>query len=208
MKVRHWTVQGCIALSTLAFGVACSDEDPALPYKGNYFPLTPGSNWTYELKRNCDWPNESEMCVETQAAKTLNETLEWDEDYKGIQTPVLAQFVKVLGSEYFATGYYIPEYKFLDDALPAGGKWGHEGEFDYERYEIREVNASKIIKDRIYTNVIVVEVEYSYGGDPVVNNVYYYAKDIGLIYRKQVATYKERDPQLWEFSLKRYSIGR
>lgn len=205
MKALQRLFSACFLLSTFIFGISCSDDE-AVPYKGNYFPMIQGGHWTYEQKWACDGPNDNQTCVEIVQAEVLNKTLEWDRDYKAIQHPAGFQFVKIKDSEYFGTGYYLTEYKFLDDELRAGGKWGDEDEFTYQRFEIAEVNAVKKIKGKTYNNVIVVNQETSYSGDPVITNVYHYAKDIGLIYRQQTVTYKDRNPEVMDFSLINYSI--
>jgi hypothetical protein len=195
------------ALLILIF-TSCSDDE-TIPVKGNYFPMMKGSQWTYEQKRACDWPDATKMCIETFQAKVLNESLEWDDKYKGIQHPAGSfQFVKVNDSEYFGMGFYLPEYKFLDDELPVGDKWGDEDEFSYHRFEIMEVNAFKKIKGKTYSNVIVVKQETSYGGDHLIVNVHYYAKNIGMIYRKQTVTYKDRAAEVIEISLTKYFLSR
>lgn len=202
------------SLVVISFTISCSDdmEGSTMARKGNYFPAAPGSHWTYEYKAPCESPNEANMCTQIWDARSVLAPLEWDDQYKRIEgAAIMLQFVKVINTEYFGMGYYINEYKFLDDGLPVGSTWGAEESPDfpdtYDRFKILEVNSTKQVKGKKYFNVIVIEQTTSYSGDPVIRNVNYYAKGIGHIYRKQTVTYKSGETHTVEIRLLNYFIA-
>lgn len=187
-------------LSSVIIMSACNDEidyiKPPVPVAGNYFPTTKGSHWTYEKKSACDG---STVCFTTHQSRAEGEELEWDPSYEPYASATAPfQFVKAVDHEYFGYGYYVPQYKFLDDALPKNRTWVYyENQPVKEEFSIVEVNADKVVSEVTYHNVIVVRYTYFTQMrcqpeiyEPVYTITRYYAKDIGEIYMRYVYDYR------------------
>lgn len=179
-------------LLILTFLSSCQDENyRVLPENGNYFPTTKGSRWTYEQKYPCEWPNEASTCSSTRESVAEGEELPWDDSFEPyVSATASFQFVKVSGSEYFGYGYYVLQYKFLDDNLPKGSQWiygGADTDILKDVFEITEVNATKEVHGVSYPDVIVVKNTYmsrrnSDDFETVSTTSRWYAKGVGEIY--------------------------
>lgn len=209
--------QALISFLLISIAVLSSCENSETASKGNYYPTTKGSRWTYEVKGTCDWPNQTSTCVTTREALADGEDLPWDDSYDPFQSATSPnQFIKVKGHEYFGYGYYLPEYKFLDDALPLGSKWTAYEEEDpiiKEEFEIMEVNASKTIYGKKYHDVIVVKstLLFKTSDKPQPFEVAqtitrYYARGIGEIYAFVDRDFEGQVEQT-EYSLTNYFIA-
>lgn len=180
-----------LLLSSLAFIGACDNDidhyDRQVPVVGNYFPTTQGSHWTYERKSMCDG---STVCFTTQQSVAEGEELPWDDSYDPYSSATASfQFVKTVDQEYFGYGYYVPQYKFLDAALPAHRAWVYDNDIIKEEFRITEVNATKVVGGVTYHDVIVVKYTYfvqvrchQENYEPLFTTLRYYAKGIGEVY--------------------------
>lgn len=169
----------------------CSDHgQDAFPQAGNYFPTTPGSYWKFETVSECTEMN-SDHCPKFSELWGGGDEHFADEDYNPISGKVgTAFFVKVVNNEYFMTGYYQPEFKFMDDKLWVNQSWitSANNDFLHEEFTVKEVNAVKNLRRKIFSDVIVIERNYlekTWQGNlnPLSKTITYYAKGIGQIYR-------------------------
>ena len=192
---------------------SCDYSDATIA--GNYYPTTRGSYWTYEVKSNCDWPNQASTCITVRSASATGEELPWDSSYQPFTSVTSPnQFIKVIGHEYYGYGYYLPEYKFLDDRLPVNGSWTN-GEEDYRKdvFEIEEVGATKTVSGKTYYDVIVLKntLYYKTFNQPepyevVTTTNRYYARGVGEIYAKITYTL-DGHPITTEYFLKDFFIA-
>ena len=212
-KPKVMKITLCIILLTTIL-LSCDDEpNIQLPTRGNYFPTSRGSHWTYENTYTCDPPNESLICTSTSESRAEGEELPWDQSYEPFTSATSGfQFVKIIGHEYFSYAYYVPEYKFLDNALPVGGKWTNPMASDNykEEFEILEINASKDVHGVTYHDVIVVRSKHMWrmntndAFEPITETTRWFARDIGEIYSKRIVY--DGVSRIFENSLTAYSI--
>jgi hypothetical protein len=196
--------------------ISCDDEhNVQLPARGNYFPTSRGSHWTYENKYPCDPPNQSLICSSTSETLAEGEELPGDQSYEPFISATSGyQFVKIIGHEYLLYAYDGTDSKFLDSALPVGGKWRNPIASDnyIEEFEILEINATKEVHGVMYDDVIVVRSEYMWRMNPstafndVTETTRWFSRDIGEIYSKRIVHDTGGVSWIFENSLTAYSI--
>lgn len=171
-------------LAGLFLLVSCSEENPApIVSNADYFPNTPGSNWSYKGTFS------SSMTV-------TGETVKMDgKDFFKIETSNSSNptYLFKRNGEYYLRGFVQgvvdQNLLVLKDNVGVGSTWNQSitlNELDnLFKYTLIEKEITETINDVTYSNIMVVKMEQSfdYQGKllPICQIVFYFAKGVGLV---------------------------
>jgi hypothetical protein len=187
------TILPLISVVTLTLASSCDDNN-LRKEEASYFPLENHSQWKYE--RFWMLTEDEKIVMDTMELHVAGDTLVEGLSYKiilngdgSIEKLIRRDNAKYYGRHHEFYGSFSKEYLFLDTSLPVGGSWTHvkdEVNLSKTEYIIKEKNSAKIIGEKTYTDVIVVEVNYyqkDLNGERLwMTATHYYSKNVGLIF--------------------------
>jgi hypothetical protein len=185
MKIYQSGLKILAGISTGAILLSCQKDSCPEPVssKGDYYPTTIGSHWTYEYT----WLPRRDSITYTRTQEALKDTLYEGKNYTYFGLQLIR---KENGNYYRRTNFYGvgEEYIFLKDNLPAGSAWIHSSFENHKAvFTIQAIHQEKEVNGIRYRDVIEVQKQdfYKYEEPDFRLNYtahFFYAKNIGEIY--------------------------